>query len=317
MRRTHALTTIVLALLPATFVLRARAQGDTPAPPASTSASASAPSPVPTVAPEPSPKPPKMPPEPAPPTVVTEPHPSEVFEPAETRAERAEKAKSDHEKVIGRFGIGYFGQYDVPIGFGAALSPGTPARAPTEATQMIGVRYWFSRVRLDLSFGWNMGSGTQTAGNVKSDQVSTLVLSVRAATPFAIYVGDHYTFFIGPEIAYGTAGETVPARQPTVPNVPRPADTTHAGKRFTLGARAGAEVQFGFIGIPHLALDATVSLGLDLTSGETVGPGTGPAIPGEPAPTTKADYARTSIRSSTQHQPWNIFVSNVAAVYYF
>jgi hypothetical protein len=316
MRRTTL--TLVLAVLPATMLLgavRAAAQGD-PAPAASTSASAP-PSPVPTVAPETTSKPPKMTPPPAPPTVVTEPHPSEVYEAPEAKAEKAEKTKSDHEKVVGRFGIGYFGQYDVPLGFGAAISPGTPVRAPTEAAQMIGFRYWWSRVRLDVAFGWNMGSGTQTAGGVKSDQVSTLVLAGRVAVPFALYVGDHYTFFMGPEISYGSAGETVPARQPTIPGIPRPADTTHSGKRFTLGGRAGAEVQFGFIGIPHLALDATIGLALDLTKGETTGPGTGPAVPGEPAPTASGDYARTAIRSSTQHQPWNIFVSNVAAVYYF
>lgn len=314
MRRTTL--PLVLAILPATFVLRAAAQDDPAAPASSTSASA-LPSPVPTAAPEPTSAAPKLSPAPAPPTVVTEPHPSEVYEPAEAKAEKAEKAKPDHEKVVGRFGIGYFGQYDVPLGFGAAIAPGGAVRAPTEPAQLIGLRYWWPRVRLDVAFGWNMGSGTQTAGGTKSDQVSTLVLVGRVALPFALYVGDHYTFFAGPEISYGSAGETAPARQPTTPGIPRPADTTHSGKRFTLGGRAGAEVQFGFIGIPHLALDATIGLALDLTQGETTGPGTGPSIPGEPAPTASADYARTTIRSSTHHQPWNIFVSNVAAVYYF
>ena len=203
MRRSHLLA-FAVATLPATLVLRASAQGDAPA--AASSASApTPPSPIPTIAPEPTTAPPKMPPPPAPPTVVTEPHPSEVIEEPSEKAEKAEKAKSDHDKVVGRFGIGYFGQYDVPLGFGAAIAPGVATRAATEAAQLIGVRYWFKRVRLDLSFGWNMGSGTQTVGDTKSDQVSTLVLVGRVAVPFALYVGDHYTFFMGPEMAYASA----------------------------------------------------------------------------------------------------------------
>jgi hypothetical protein len=171
-------------------------------------------------------------------------------------------------------------------------------------------------VRLDVSFGWNMGSGTQTVAGTQNDGISTLVLVGRVALPFALVVDDHYTFFLGPEIAYGHAGETVPASTVAIPGATPPPDTTHDGSRFTLGGRAGAEIQFGFIGIPRLALDATISLALDIVSGSTVGPG-GPAIPGQPASTVESKFSRTLVRSSTQHQPWNIFVSNVAAVYYF
>lgn len=297
----HKILPLLVALAPATFLLRANAQGDAPAPAASTSTSASAPAlppPVPTSAPVEK-------------HAVVETHPSEVIETPKPKNE------TDHDKVVGRFGIGYFGQYDVPMGFGTSPSGVVPNRAPTEATQLIGVRYWWSRVRLDVAFGWNVGSGSQTVASTKSDQTSTLVLSGRVALPFALLIGEHYTFILGPELAYGQGGETVPGRTSPVPGAVRPADTTHKGRRITVGARAGAEIQFGFIGIPHLALDATVGLGLDVTSGETTGPSGGTGVPGDPQPTVSADFTRTTVRSSAQHQPWNIFFSNVAAVYYF
>ena len=302
---------VAVVVAPFTFALAARAvpQADPLPPLPATSASAppapvassAAPSPVPTTVVEPAP---------AKPVVAPAPEP---IHPAEEPVETKPAPKTDHDKVVGRFGLGYFGQVDVPLGF-----TGARRDAPSEAAQMIGLRYWWPRVRLDVSFGWNMGAGSQTVAGTKSDGVSTLVLVGRVALPFALLSDDHYTFFLGPEIAYGHAGETVPAAAPTVPGAGQLPDTSHDGSRFSIGGRAGAEIQFGFIGIPRLALDATISLSLDLLSGSTTGPDRNAApLPGQPQPTSESSFSRTAVRSSTQHQPWNIFVSNVAAVYYF
>jgi len=302
------LLAFVLAALPTSYALSARAIPQ-PAPEPATAASAAptestsvAPPPV---APPPAPAPVAVAPKPAP---EVAPHPSEVVDVAPKPA-----PQTDHDKVVGHFGIGYFGQYDMPLGFTNLRSAGA-----TEAAQIVGLRYWWPRVRLDVGFGWNMGSGSQEIAGKSTDGLSTLVLVGRVSLPIALYSDDHYTFFIGPDVAYGQGGETVPSVAPTVPGATQQADTSHKGSRFTLGGRAGAEIQFGFIGLPRLALDASVSLALNVISGSTTGPDRSVApTPGSPAPTVESKYNRTLVHSSAEHQPWNIFVSNVAAVYYF
>ena len=186
--------------------------------------------------------------------------------------------------------------------------------------QLVGVRYWFPRVRLDFAVGLNTQSGSQRTADTSVDQTSTLVLGARVATPIALFVGQHYTFFVGPEVAFGHTGETVPGgTRPFGTVIAKLPDTSNSGNRFTFGARAGAEIQFGFLGLPHLALDATVGLALELTNGTTIGPPATAAPPPAPDGFTpiEAHFSHTAFQSTIGHQPWNIFISNVAAVYYF
>jgi hypothetical protein len=71
------------------------------------------------------------------------------------------------------------------------------------------------------------------------------------------------------------------------------------------GARVGGEVHFGFIGIPQLAMDASVGLLLASTSGKT---------------TTGANSTKVSnltLGTTSGNQPWNIFTQNVQVKYYF
>lgn len=65
-----------------------------------------------------------------------------------------------------------------------------------------------------------------------------------------------------------------------------------------VGARAGFEVTFGFIGIPQLALDASVGAQLALNAG-----GGGPT--------------RFLATTTFNNAPWDIFKATVAARYYF
>ena len=216
---------------------------------------------------------------------------------------------SDHSLVVGRLGIGYFGQFDVPLG--APLAAGGEG-APQPA-QVIGVRYWMQeKVGLDLGLGWAMRSGSNTADGTSVDRASTLTLALRGGLPISLFDSKHYTFFIEPEIAYGHAGETIKAIAPGG-GAPTPADTSLAGHRFAIGAKAGAEVHFGFIGIPQLSLDATVGLDLDVSGGSTKGQRPGAAA----GQTVENSYSQLELRTLSFHQPWNIFISNVAAIYYF
>ena len=81
---------------------------------------------------------------------------------------------------------------------------------------------------------------------------------------------------------------------------------TSAGMRLEVGARAGFEVFFGFIGIPELALSATVGLQFESLQEQQRRSGG----------LTQSD---TTLRFTTtvQNNPWYIFAGNVAARYYF
>jgi hypothetical protein len=275
-------------LLVLTFAGAAAAQGEAPAP-----------APVP---PAPAEKPvaPTYAPPPPPPPLDPAEHPSAAKE------EEKEDRATDFSKVVGRIGVAYFGGYDVPLG---------TSRTPnTVATQMIGIRTFFSeKVGLDVGLGLGILSGSselkQGTTSVKTDAPSTLAFSLKVGLPIVLASSRHYAFFIEPQALFGYAGETVKANAAVGgPNAP---DTKHNGTRFTLGSSAGAMVQFGFLGMPQLALDATVGLGLDIANAKTEGPATG----GGATFTRSASSVGFSTLSGSQ--PWNIFHSNVEVIYFF
>src|SRR5262249_11158455 len=83
------------------------------------------------------------------------------------------------------------------------------------------------------------------------------------------------------------------------------ADTDQNGLAFDLGGRVGTEIQFGFIGIPELSLQASVGLSLSHQRVKA---------------TTGGDYtrdARTSVMTTLQAAPWAIFTNSITALYYF
>jgi hypothetical protein len=195
----------------------------------------------------------------------------------------------DHDKVVGGIGATYFGQFNVPYG-----NLGT-----TAATQIVGVRYWVSpRFAIDGGFGILSSSGSTKSGSTTNDTPSLFGFSLKAGVPIALLGAAHYTFFIEPQFLFGTASKST--------RPPGADETKDTGTHIALGATAGAEIQFGFIGIPHLALDATIGLGLDLTSGST-----------KTGANPETSQSATNFGTAAFASPWNIFTTNVAARYYF
>ena len=81
------------------------------------------------------------------------------------------------------------------------------------------------------------------------------------------------------------------------------------GFHTSVGARAGAEVQFGFIGIPELSLQGYIGLYRQFNVGSTV-------------TVTDGDRVRVSDRTvtlstGTGPDPWDLFAGSIAALYYF
>lgn len=240
----------------------------------------------------------QLPPPPAPapaPVEVAQPAPPPPPAPSPTVEE---DDLSDHDKyAVGHFAVGYMGTTSVPLD-GVA---GNSIPAPT-----IGVRYWLNQmigIDAGLGFAWATGS-TETKNNnntVTTDKASPFGLVIHGGVPIALATHKHYKFLVIPELNIGFASMTESA-----PNTP---DISHKGFMLDLGARAGTEIHFGFIGIPQLALQASVGLAFrhqnisrsqDLTTG-----------------TVSASDSTSSISTSVQAAPWSIFTNNISALYYF
>jgi len=194
----------------------------------------------------------------------------------------------DHDTVVGAIGVGYLGQLDVPLS-----SAGT-----TLPAQIVGMRYWAAKsyaISAGLGF-WSSSSSASAAGTT-TEGPSATAFALKGGVAFALASGKHYTFVIEPQLVFGYASQTI---KTTVG-----ANTEHSGTRVAIGGTAGAEIQFGFIGIPELALVSSIGLALDIQSGKTKDAGGESAI------------ARNTFTTFTLSNPWNIFSGNVAAIYYF
>lgn len=240
----------------------------------------------------------QLPPPPAPaPVQVAQPAPPPPPAPAPAPAVEDDDV-SDHDKyAVGHFAVGYMGTASVPLD-GLA---GNAMPAPT-----IGARYWINQmigIDAGLGFGWATGSVEAKNNNATTttDKASPFGLVIHGGVPIALAAQKHYKFLVIPELNIGFAHMTESA-----PNTP---DISHSGFLLDIGARAGTEVHFGFIGIPQLALQATVGLAFRHTN-----TGRSQDLPNG---TVSASDSTSTISTSVQAAPWALFTNNIAALYYF
>jgi hypothetical protein len=226
--------------------------------------------------------------------------------PGAAPAAEAAPGNTDHDAVIGRLAVGYLGLRTMLI----STSPIANAQAqiPFEAP-IVGVRYWIDQMLgLDLGVGLSISGGSTEQSPVIPPAPSTLdlqgytVFMAHAGVPLALASGKHYSFQIIPEVNLGIANSSIEVMG---------FETRFSGFHLDIGMRAGAEVQFGFIGIPELGLQAGVGLGFQMDTTN----GTADATVGTPE--TSFDVSTNRFATSVGDNPWNIFTSNVAALYYF
>jgi len=133
---------------------------------------------------------------------------------------------------------------------------------------------------------------------VPTDTPSRTTFLVHAGLPIALAGAGHFSFQVTPEIDVGFGSGTVRATAPT-PN------TDLNGFLLQVGARVGAEIHFGFIGVPQLSLDASVGLFLENATGKAT------------AAAASNKLSTLTIATSSVAQPWDIFRRDIAARYYF
>lgn len=222
-----------------------------------------------------------------------------------TRVEE-EDPTSDHEKVVGHFGVGYLGVSDLPIAGGGGAG-GVPGRGSVTAP-VIGVRYWLGeKIGLDLGLGFGLASGSSEvapAGQpVQSvDTGSRFGFAVHGGVPLVLAHVKHFKFLVIPELNVGFTGQS---NEGIGAN---PTKTTLSGFRLDVGARIGSEIHFGFIGVPQLALQATVGAYIKRESWKTTVEQNGNE--------SSASAGATAIGTSVQSDPWALFTNNISAIYY-
>ncbi|CAN5837255.1 hypothetical protein BH11MYX4_BH11MYX4_10760 [soil metagenome] len=231
--------------------------------------------------------------------------------PAGAKKAEDDDPTSDHEKVVGHFGVGYLGLTNIPIGTGGAVATAAVPRGNV-AAPVIGVRYWLTeKLGLDLGIGLGITGGSQeqvTGNNTNSqDQAGVFGLAFHGGVPLVLGHQKHYKFLLIPELNIGFATQTETPANPT--GAPTTAgDISRTGFHLDLGARIGTEIHFGFIGVPQLSLQATVGL-LARRDAWKVKQDVGNQ-------TNSASVGETAFGTTVQGEPWAIFVNNISAIYY-
>jgi len=199
----------------------------------------------------------------------------------------------DHDLMVGHFAVGYMGFRAMPLA-DAAGGIGTIENVP-----VIGVRYWLDpMLGIDAGLGMLFSGGSSKTGDTSVDRQGFTAIVLHGGVPLALAGSQHFSFQIVPEMNLGFSSSGI-AGNP---------DTDLSGLHLDIGARAGAEIHFGFIGIPELALQGGVGLALRWDH-------TKATVKSNPEVDHSSSY--TTFGTNTGDNPWNIFAGNVAALYYF
>ena len=196
---------------------------------------------------------------------------------------------TDHSLFVGHLGVGYLGLATLGVG-----APGAPGQANVDAP-VIGVRYWMNPdMGLDLGLGLGIDGGSNDPAN---DPPSHWAIVLHGGVPLALGGGRHYTFEVIPEANIGFGGGSA-----TMGGT----DISNKGFALDLGARAGAEIQFGFIGLPELALQGSIGAKFSIASASST-----------PDGGTKTSVSSYRFGTNVYANPWAIFTNTVSALYYF
>jgi hypothetical protein len=201
---------------------------------------------------------------------------------------------TDHSQVVGHFGVGYLGYDNLPTPGANAMGGVTIG---TVAAPVIGVRYWLApKMGIDAGVGFGVSGATFNAGGTETKQPAPFALALHGGVPLVFAESNHLAFLITPEFNLGFTSNTVESAM---------GDIKQSGFHFDLGARVGGEVQFGFMGIPQLSLQAGVGLRFSY-DGVTLEPPVG----------AKLEGSQYRFGTTLNGNPWDIFAGSIHALYY-
>lgn len=208
----------------------------------------------------------------------------------------------DHEASVGSIGIGFFGVTTVPIMNCDTMT--TTACGPTPDNDLsaptIGVRYWLSdTLGIETAVGLRIASGTRFTVDT-----SQLAFAVHGGLPLALAHSRHLVFELVPQLNVGVSSGSFKTYNPM-------RTTDLSGMLFEAGAKVGAEVHFGFMGMPQLALQGTLGVMFRYEDRSATAPNnTGNGR-------TTVEQKQTTFATGVDGSPWDIFRSAITAIYYF
>lgn len=220
---------------------------------------------------------------------------------AQEPAAAAHDETPDHDKFVGHFAVGYMGVNALPIGAG---SPTAPTLGTVNAP-VIGARYWLQQmVGIDFGIGFATSSGSTEISNgtnsTTNDNPSNLGFAFHGGVPLALARAHHLTFEVVPEVNLGFTNGTIKGT-----GMNPPPDVSLSGFRFDVGGRVGAEIHFGFIGIPQLSLEGSVGLYLRRNAAKIK------------QDVNSGSIGTWNIGTTVGSDPWALFTNNISALYYF
>lgn len=262
---------------------------------------------------------------------------------------RATSRQTDHDMFDGSFAVGYLGVRGVPIAVNPVVTEdgGThlismKADTGTANAPLVGLRYWVSDswgVDFGLGFATSSTSVTQSVAlrdtkdpfarpqdvTTSYNPLAQTGFLVHAGVPLALSTTRHFVFEVIPEVNLGFSTGTVQDSTPNLPpdkfGVRRRNEIKVSGFSLDIGARVGSEIHFGFIGVPNLALQATIGLGFAMNRIKADGgmrQANDSNITLEDAqPRTSYKASDWSITTSVSDAPWAIFQNTISALYYF
>lgn len=216
--------------------------------------------------------------------------------------EQESDGDSDHDKVIGTFGVGFFGIIDLPLYRQAcAGAGGCDAQQRTLSAPTIGMRYWISDLAaIEASVGLGLASNsgqTQMGMTTTTSSSSGFGFALHGGVPLALMDVSHFVFEVVPQLNMGVTSGTLSS----------PAgDINSSGFLFQAGGTVGAEIHFGFIDLPQLSLQANIGLLIGYQSWSQ----------DQPSGVSWSDK-QTTITTLAGEDPWEIMVGNIHAIYYF
>lgn len=208
----------------------------------------------------------------------------------------------DFDQVAGRWGAAFFGVRSVDFG---SFPPGTPN---TVEVVTLGVRRWMAPGSMSSSRSWAIDAGLGfaygrtktetpvTGGGTSSAQASGFGLGFHLGLPIALAQGRHVTALLAPEVdllyVSGKADQGTPLRI-----------IDWRGFGFDAGVRLGAEVYFGFLDMPQLALEGSLGVKARYDS-----------VTMDPKAVGQSDVSHWRMGSD---RPLGFLAGNVAVIYYF
>jgi hypothetical protein len=212
---------------------------------------------------------------------------------------------TDHAMMVGHFGVGFLGVLSLPtmsctngMPTGGVCVPDVNA---TLSAPTIGARYWLDErmaIEAALGIGFSASGRTAQTGNTSVDTNNPHLfgLALHGGLPLVFATSQHFAFEVVPELNVGfvSGGWSGPTN-----------DESLSGFLLELGGRVGAEIQFGFIDIPQLALQGSVGVHLRYE---------GRSQSGGATDTSSHNF---NFGTTVQGNPWDIFTGNISAIYYF